>query len=537
MRRNKILSSIIAALIIIMSLVGSVSAEASQNKLPLEGTLIVLHTNDMHGHAITDFANGYLGYAVVAQVKKDYEALGASVLLLDAGDASQGMPLVNLSYGKSAFEFMNIARYDAMSPGNHEFDWGYDNLKQNTEIAEFAILAANIRDKITGDLVFEANKIFDTKAGKIGVFGLATPETMTKTHPDKTRSIVFMAGDAMIAAAQEQVDLLKAEGCDFIIALGHLGIADESVGNQSVDVLNNVTGIDLFIDGHSHSIIEGQKIGGATLVSTGEHGKKLGIVTWDGETIATSLYEGVAADVKELVIETNAQAAEILAQAFATTEVLLNGERDPGVRTEETNLGDFAADSILYAAKKAVGDDVVAAITNGGGIRASIAIGDITMNDMKTVFPFGNTVSVITVTGAELLEVLEAGTFSTPDAIGAFPQVAGIEFTIDTTVPFEQGEAYPESTYFKPANPGARVTITTVGGEAFDLEATYKIATNDFLAAGGDTYYAFRFANATSGIDTGIALEDALIDYVANALDGVVGQEYAKPAGRITVVK
>lgn len=242
-------------------------------------------------------------------------------------------------------------------------------------------------------------------------------------------------------------------------------------------------------------------------------------------------------DVYKLVDEVNADVQSQLSRVFAKTDVLLNGERDPGNRTEETNLGDFAADAILWAARQALGEQVQAAITNGGGIRASIEIGDISMNDMKTVFPFGNEVSVLELKGSELLEALEAATHSTPRAIGAFPQVAGMVFTIDTTVPFEEGEQYPESTYFAPKNPGARVTIESVGGQPFDLEAIYVVATNDFTAAGGDTYYAFRYPNATSGYKTGVALEDALVNYVTTVLDGVVGQQYAEPQGRIVVIK
>ncbi|MDR1570119.1 MAG: bifunctional metallophosphatase/5'-nucleotidase [Oscillospiraceae bacterium] len=536
MRRNGFIGFLLV-LIMLLGLMTPGMASAA-DPVNLYGSLVILHTNDIHGNAVANSSTGTIGYATVAKVKNDLEAAGATVLLLDAGDASQGTPLVNLTYGKQAFEFMNAVGYDAMAPGNHEFDWGTDNLLQNAQVAEFPIIAANIKDTVSGELLFEDHLIYDIpNIGKVGVFGLATPETLTKAHPDKTRGITFDAGEALYATAQAQVDALKAEGCVFIVALGHLGIADESIGNRSIDVINNTTGIDLFIDGHSHSLIPGDKIGDTTLVSTGSLCKYVGAVVYDGQSLTTNIYTNidveVAAYINTVADEVNAQ----LSAAFATTEVLLNGERDPGVRTEETNLGDFAADSILWAARQAIGESVVAAVTNGGGIRTSIQIGDITMNDMKTVFPFGNVVSVLTVSGAELLEALEAATFTTPDAIGAFPQVAGIEFTIDTTVPFEQGEAYPESTYFKPANPGSRITIATVGGEPFDAEALYTIATNDFTAAGGDTYYAFKYANATSGINTGVALEDALIDYVATVLGGVVGEQYAQPQGRITVIK
>lgn len=532
MKRNLLI--FLLALTLALGLTGPAISEGG-----VDGKLVILHTNDIHGRAVADPDNEVIGYAAIAQIKEDLEALGASVLLLEAGDASQGTPLVNMSYGKTAIQFMNAAGYDAMTPGNHEFDWGLDNLLQITEDAEFPILAANIVRKSDNELVFEAYTIFDMPNGlKVGVFGLDTPETMTKAHPDKVQGITFLMDEELYACAQAQIDALKAEGCDLIVCLGHLGINDESIPNRSTDVIENTEGIDVFIDGHSHTEFPaGEVVGRTLLASTGEYGKNLGMVTYDGTSLTARLYRPENAEVAALVNSVNAEVTEQLSVVFAATEVDLNGERDPGVRTEETNLGDFACDAILWAARQAVGEDVVAAVTNGGGIRASIAAGDITMNDMKTVFPFGNQVTVLTVTGAELLEALEAATCTTPDAIGAFPQVAGIVFTIDTTVAYEEGDLYPDSTYHAPANPGSRVTIDTVGGEAFDPEALYKIATNDFTAAGGDTYYAFRYANATTGYDTGVALEDALVDYVNTALGGVVGADYAQPQGRITVVK
>ena len=517
----------------------------------LDGKLVILHTNDIHGRGVAD--DDSWGYGAIAQIKKDLEAQGAQVLLLDAGDASQGTPLVNLDYGKSAIELMNAAGYDAMCPGNHEFDWGLDNLLENVETADFPVLAANILDSVSGEARFTDHVIFEKGDYKIGVFGLDTPETMTKTHPDKVRGIHFLQGEELYACAQAQVDALTEAGCDLIVCLGHLGVADESVGNQSYDVIAHTTGIDLFIDGHSHTTFEtGKEVasaeeGGSTLlVSTGEYGHNIGAVVYDGETLSADLFvrstlaaafAGTDEDVLAIVNARNDAVEAQLSAVFAKTEVDLNGERSPGVRTEETNLGDFAADAILWSAQQSLGDHVVAAVTNGGGIRASIPTGDITMKDMKTVFPYGNEVSVLTVTGAELLEALEAATYSTPDAIGAFPQVAGIVMRINTTVTYEQGEQYPDSTYFAPKNPGARVTIETVGGQAFDAEALYTIATNDFTAAGGDTYYAFKYANATTGYKTGVALEDALVNYVTEALGGVVGSDYAQPQGRITIIQ
>jgi len=504
------------------------------------GKLVILHTNDMHGRAAADLTAGTLGYAAITQIKLDLLEMGASVLLLDAGDASQGMPIVNMSRGGTAMEFMNAAGYDAMVPGNHEFDWGIDILLQNREIADFPFLAANMTDQTSGATVFQPYQIFDMPNGiKVGVFGLITPETLTKAHPDKVRGVDILMGEALYAVAQAQIDALKAEGCDLIVCLGHLGVDDESAPNRSLDVLEFTTGIDLFIDGHSHTAINGGlQVGESLLVSAGEYGKKLGVVVFDGHSLQASLYTNPSnAEMAAFVKSVQDDVAEQLAEVFATTEILLDGERDPGVRTQETNLGNFAADAILWAARRAMGDHVEAALTNGGGIRASIQAGDITMNDMRTVFPFGNEVTVLTVTGAELLEALEAATHATPAAMGAFPQVAGIEFTIDTTVAYAQGELYPDSTFFQPAEPGSRVTIHTVGGRPFALTARYTIATNDFTAAGGDAYHVFRLPYAATGYKTGLSLEDALIQYVTVELGGVVGAQYAEPQGRITVIQ
>lgn len=519
-------------------------------------SLAILHTNDIHGRGMV--ADDALGYARIAGAKNALKE-NTNVLLLDAGDFSQGTPLVNLSQGAVAVEFMNAVGYNAATVGNHEFDWGADNLLVNLETAEFPVLCANLFYKSSGETVLAPNAVFEFDGLKVGVFGLATPETMTKAHPDKVKGVTFAMEEELYQVAQKQVDELTAAGCDVIVALGHLGIDDESAPNRSIDVCEHVTGIDLFIDGHSHSEMDGGKtVNGTLITSTGSYSNALGYVLIEVTKTAEETKKSVSAGLYTLAenneaslfcagVETdeetdakvsavNNQVEEQLGATFAKSEVELDGSRAPGVRTQETNLGDFSADAILWAARNALGEDKVqAALTNGGGIRESIPAGDITMKTMKTVFPFGNEVAVLTVTGAELLEALEAATYCTPDAVGAFPQVAGMVFTIDTSVPYENGEQYPDSTYFAPAKPGARVTIESVDGQPFDVDALYTIATNDFTAAGGDTYYAFKYSNQTSGYKTGIALEDALVQYTQQVLGGVVGSDYAESQGRITI--
>lgn len=514
--------------------------EASSAEAELKGTIIVLHTNDVHG--------GIAGYAKVAALKKSYEEKGAYVLLVDAGDHIQGDPTVSVSQGATAVELMNLVGYDVSALGNHEFDYGYENLKKLSESAEYPIVAANVL--YNGKVAFKDHVTFTTEDGvKIGVFGLDTPETATKAHPAKIKGVTFLAAKEMFDCAKKQVEALEADKCDYIICLGHLGIDDESAGNRSIDLLKEVTGIDLFIDGHSHSTMEevAEAAGGSNLVgetvitSTGTKLANIGVVTItkDGDSFKTEAACVAAETLTEADEDVAARAAAIQKEidddygtVFAETEVKLNGDRDPGNRTEETNLGDLICDALVWGAKEN-GETVDAAITNGGGIRATIEAGDITKKDVNTVLPFGNTLSIVKVTGAELLEALEASTYSTPTAIGGFPQVSGIEFTVDATQTFDEGELYPGTTYHKP-NSVQRVTIQTVGGKEFDEKATYTIATNDFMAAGGDTYYSFSAASVN--YDLGLAMDEVLMDYIKTELKGIVTvEDYGEPAGRITV--
>lgn len=539
---KKLLSLFLVIALAFTLCVGVLAEEpAAEPAGEMAGQIVILHTNDVHG-AID-------GYAKVAALKAEYEAKGAEVLLMDAGDYIQGTTSVSVSKGATAVELMNLAGYDLATLGNHEFDYGMDNLQTILEKAEFGVVAANIQ--LNGKAAFDANKVFELADGtKVGVFGLATPETATKANPAMIKGVTFLAGDELYACAEQQVKALTEAGCDYIICLGHLGIDSESEPNRSIDVLSKVTGIDVFIDGHSHSDYEAVKaatngtgkVGDTLITSTGTAAANVGVVTIskDGITVSSvdlSKYEGSVKTVADRAAAIKAEIEAEYGAVFAKTEVDLNGERDPGNRTEETNLGDLIADAILWQASKdgslPVAKENVVAITNGGGIRASIAKGDITKNDVNTVLPFGNTVTYVTVSGEVLLEALEASTYCTPEAVGAFPQVAGIEFTVDTSKAYDQGEQYPGSTYYGPKSIN-RVTITSINGKDFDPKATYVVVTNDFMAAGGDTYYAFT--TSANIVDTGIPMDEALMSYITEELDGVItAEKYGEPQGRITV--
>ena len=356
----------------------------------------------------------------------------------------------------------------------------------------------------------------------------------------------------MVKAVQAEADKLKAEA-DVIVVLAHLGVDAESKPNRSTDLWAGLKGVDFIIDGHSHTVMTAGE-GGEPIQSTGTAFQNIGVIVIDNATKkieSNKLVEITADSAKD---ETVAAAAQAITDAinkeygtvFAKNEVKLNGDKaynkDTGLygnRDGETNLGNLITDSMVWTVKKSGGVTVdekhIVAVTNGGGIRAAINPGDITKKDVNTVLPFGNTIAVVYITGAELLEALEASTYCVPaSTIGGFPQVAGISYTINSAKAYDANpETYPGSTYYGPKTIN-RVTINSINGEPFDAKATYAVITNNFCAGGGDTYYAF--ASATSKFDTGIPLDEALMDYITTELKGTIGQEYAAPKGNITHV-
>ena len=503
----------------------------------LAGKTVILHTNDVHG-AIQD-------YAKVAALKADYEKRGAIVYLVDAGDFSQGSVYVSLNKGADAVTMMNAVGYDFVTLGNHEFDYGAQQLADNLVNAKFSILCSDVLDA-DGDPVAEAAVWSEVEESglKIGFFGLATPETKTKANPALIKGLTFLSGEALYKCAQEDIDWLKGQNVDVIICLTHLGVDKESQPNTSYDLYKNTTGIDFIIDGHSHSVMTKGPTG-EPIQSTGTALANVGVITIDNATkkiesnelIALKDYTGsdaaVAAAAKAIMDPIDAAYGEV----FAKSAVDLNGAKAPGNRTEETNLGDLITDAMMWAIKtKAPSVDMTnaVAITNGGGIRAAIKKGDITKKDINTVLPFGNTLAVVYVKGSELLEALEASTYCTPEAVGGFPQFAGMEVELNIAPKYDKNaEKYPGSEYFGPKSIN-RITIKSINGKAFDPNATYAVITNNFMAAGGDTYYAF--AAAKEQFDTGLPLDEILMEYITTELNGVVGEQYAKPQGRLTIV-
>lgn len=551
MKHMKKLLSLLLVLCLVLSL--SCTAFAAGAEKPLDGKTVILHSNDVHG--AIDL------YAAMAALKADYEAQGAEVILADAGDYSQGTVYVSVNKGADAVTMMNATGYDVVTLGNHEFDYGYAQLAENMKAAKFQVLCADVLGA-DGKTIFDANTIIEKGGVKIGFFGLETPEAQTKANPKLIQGLKFLAGadgKELYNCAAAQVADLKAKGADLVVCLAHLGVDESSEPYTSYDLAKNVQGIDFIIDGHSHTVMTAGPNGEA-IQSTGTAFANIGVITIDnatkkivGNELKAIWHTEKNADGKSVTVvdyktrdEKVAAAAKAIidpidkayGEKFAVSEVALNGAKAPnGNRDSETNLGDLITDAMLWKvladAEITVPEENVVAITNGGGIRASIGVGDVTKKDINTVLPFGNTLAVVYVKGSELLEALEASTYCTPESIGGFPQVAGMQFTVATYETYDKNdESYPNSTYYGPKTIN-RVTIGSINGKDFDPEATYAVITNNFVAGGGDTYYAF--AAATNQFDTGLPLDEVVMEYITKELKGVIGETYAEPAGRIVV--
>ncbi|HKL75598.1 MAG TPA: 5'-nucleotidase C-terminal domain-containing protein, partial [Halanaerobiales bacterium] len=423
----------------------------------------ILHTNDTHGRVEEgDYAG--MGFAKVSTLVNNYREDG-EVLLLDAGDTFHGQNIVNLSEGESIVRILNHMGYDALTVGNHDFNYGQERLKELNEMTDFPILGANLEPQLVDDYVIKEIDGF-----RVGIFGLATPETAYKAHPKLVEGLEFMDP---VEVSKKMVEELQGK-TDMIIALSHLGMSEGS-DYTSIDVAEEVEGIDLIVDGHSHHALEeGRMVNDVLIVQAGEYDKNVGIVeinVSDNEIteMTASLFTKENSqdlekdpEVVELVEEIKAENEEITSEVIGNTAVELNGERQY-VRTGETNLGSLLGDAMLDAV------DADVAITNGGGIRASIDKGEITRGEVVTVLPFGNIVEVKEIKGSTLLEAVEHGLSKYPAHEGLFPQVAGMSFV-----------------FAKDRPAGERVLEIEVNGKPLDHDKMYKVATNDFMAAGGD---------------------------------------------------
>lgn len=471
MKKQVILGLMISTYLVFSSFTFAVADETKDIKKATQITII--HTNDTHSRILAE--DGGFGFAKIATLIKETKAENPNTLVVDAGDTLHGKPIINVSKGENAVKILNASGYDFMVPGNHDFNYGADRLIELSKLAKFKMLSANLT-YYNGNEIFKPYEIIDMNGVKIGIFGLCTPETAYKTSPSNVEGVKF---NDPIEVSKKIVNELD-DKTDVIIGLAHIGL-DESSVMTSKEIAEKVNGIDVIIDGHSHTELENGLIVNNTLIAqTGEYDNNLGMVeieVKDGKIqnknaklLKSSNYANIEEDkdVSSLINEIKKQNDLIFSEVVATSDIDLDGERE-NVRRKETNLGNLSADAIRAETKSDI------AFVNGGNIRTSIPAGDVTKGKIAELFPFGNTIQVIKLNGSELKKALEISVSGYPETQGGFLQVSGITFAFD-----------PSKTA------GSRVFDVKVNDNLIDDIKEYTVAINDFLSEGGDGYDVFN---------------------------------------------
>lgn len=531
-----------------------------QNRQQREHDIIILFTNDVHCGV-----DDNIGYAGLAAYKSMLLEKTPHVILADCGDAVQGDVIGVVSQGEYLVEIMNEVGYDLAILGNHEFDYGTERLTELMAASEAEYLGCNIRYSGSGENPLSAlapYKILSFEGTDVAFIGVTAPYTLVSSNPanfrDENGELIYDfyggSGEELYGQVQLTVDQCRKEGADYVILLTHLGDEDSVEPFRSTDLIANTTGINAVLDGHSHSVIPcdllKNKNGETVLLSsTGTKLNYIGQLTLTAEGyITTGLISDLPdrdGDTQGFIGGIQSEYQEELDKVIGHSDVSLSAYSESGlrlVRNRETNLGDFCAD-----AYRAVGEADIA-IVNGGGIRADLAAGDISYSGLIAMNPYGNTLCVVTATGQQVLDALEAASrFTMAEADdganavgenGGFLQVSGLRYTIDTSV--DSTVETDDSGMFLSCGENRRVKDVQVlmpdGTYApIDPSGVYTVASHNFLIkSGGDGLNMFMEDELL--MDEGMLDYQVLIAYVTDFLGGTVDSVYSEPQGRITVI-
>ena len=541
--RHRKLTGLIVSLALILSMSTTIfAAPAVTDAAADTSPIVILHTNDVHC-GIDDS----IGYAGLAAYKSEMEAqYGADrVTLVDAGDAIQGGAVGTLSDGAYVIDIMNQVGYDMAVPGNHEFDYGTGNfLELATNRAKFPYLSCNFRELATGSTVLNSYWIEDYDGVKVAYVGISTPESLSKTTPAHFQDgngvflyDFFQGADGLYlyTAVQAAVNDARAQGADYVVAIGHLGNTGITPAYTSEAVISHTTGIEGFIDGHSHETYEltasneaGEKV---ILAQTGTKLNAIGKVVIEPAT--GNISSGLVTDYAEkdpaasaFIESLMADFSDTLNQVVASSDVTLT-TMDPAtglrrIRNGETNLGDLVAD----AYRVVMGADI--GMVNGGGIRADIEAGNVTYEDIINVHPYGNEMCLAVATGQEILDALELSVMNAPLEDGGFQHVSGLTYTIDLSVP--SSVVLDATGSFAGVAGPYRVTNVFVNGQPLDVNSTYTVASHNYMIKEGGSGFNM-FMDNTLLQDCTMLDNQLLIDYITGYLGGTIGNQYADPYG------
>lgn len=460
--------------------------------------LNIFHTNDIHGGV--DENIGFAKFKHFINLANEYTR-AEGYLVLDAGDIFHGTPFATVELGESVAQVLKVVGYDAMSPGNHDFNYGQDRLVELGKVADVELLAANVKT-IEGKLRYGDCFVKEIGGMSVGLFGLTTPETVTKTNPENVVGLTFGTEEEIVAEAKLMVQVLQERGVDVIIGLMHMGIDTDS-RIKSTTIASQVDDIDLIIDGHSHSELNQYEIvNGTILTSTGEHFKNVGVVTIQYDLMADEIIKLVPhqismkqlekceedTEVKSVIDRIKNNQKSILEEVIGTTAIKLEGVRS-SVLNGHTNLGHLLTAAMLNETQADI------SLINGGTIRDSIDVGMITKGDVLKVLPFSNHIVTVEMTGKQLIEILNKGLVI---GSGRFLHFAGL---------------LVEAKLVQEAGCPDRYEVLSVqfNQQPLELTQTYVVAMNDFMVAGGDDYQMSQSSNLLNSFGT---LDEALISYV-----------------------
>ena len=532
--KKRLLSCIVCICMVLCSLNATTFAKDSE-------TIVILYENDVHCAV-----EGYSKLAAMKnELKSEYEYVG----VVSSGDFVQGGTLGAVSKGEYIVELMNLVGYDAIAPGNHEFDYTISRLTELYELSETKYISCNFAKIGEEKTYFEPYTIVSYGDVDIAYIGIITPETITSARPSQFRNengeIIYTFNESRLyEVVQESIDEATEAGADYVIALSHIGYDESGELNDVTDVIENTDGLDVVLDAHSHSVIEEKivkdKSGDDVLLSsTGTGFENIGKLTiangeFDTELVKTETYTKTDADVDAYIAEINESYAELGNRKIGESKVELITHNEEGVRlvrTAETNLGNLCSDALFFVTNADV------SYVNGGGLRAPIKSGDMTFNDIYSVFPFNNRIVTAEITGQVLLDMLEMSMISYPQEDGAFPHMSGITFSVNKSIP--SSIKVDENGFFTKVDGDYRVYDVKVldkesgNYKALELDRKYILAAAD--------YYILNFGSGMSMFkDAKVVESEGMLDvevlerYITDNINGVIGEEYKDVVNRIT---
>lgn len=463
--------------------------------------LIIFHTNDMHSRILKGDDNGTtIGLAEISGAVQAMKKNNPNTFWFDAGDTLHGMPRINISNGENIVPLLNMAGIDIFVPGNHDFNYTSAQLERLAKKFNFSTLGANVVRKDSGENIFPSYKIFTLTDGtKVGVFGLCTPETAYKTSPKNVETLEFLNP---VETSKKIIEELRPQ-CDVLICVMHMGV-DKSSEFTSEKIAKETEGIDLIIDGHSHTELpNGLQVGNTLIAQTGCYEHYLGQVKISVENKKITDKQAkllTAADVAK-ISKPNAKLSKAVNDLERRTQkyfktVVAKSDRDLTnerliIRRGECELGNLTTNALRWKANSDI------AIVNNGTLRAGLPEGNITRGDILAIFPFGNRLAVADIDGKTVREILEHSVFGYPSTFGGFLSVSGMTFSFDPSKPV-----------------GQRVQEIFINGQPLDENKIYKMATTDFLMLGGDGYEMLKNLKTESvGLET---LDVIVTDYINN---------------------